>query len=50
VFGFAKNDQKDISEVELRAFRQLAALLLGYNDKQLEAALNSGSLLEVSPP
>jgi hypothetical protein len=49
VHGFAKSDLSNISGPELKAFRKLAALLLSYDDEQLLAALNSGTLVEVSP-
>ena len=47
MFCIAKSDRANITEVEEQAFRELAALLLGYTDAELVTALRSGALVEV---
>jgi hypothetical protein len=47
VHGFAKNEQDNISDDELAAFRLLAAEMMSYNDKALDKAIANGTLTEV---
>ena len=47
VHGFEKNDRANISDGELEAFKDIAAELLGRTVKQLDEALNDGSLTEI---
>lgn len=46
-YGFAKSARDNIDKAELEGFRELAGELLGYDDKQVEAALDAGALTEV---
>lgn len=45
--GFAKNQQANIKDNELKALRLLAKQLLGYNKKALSKAVKTGELIEV---
>jgi hypothetical protein len=45
--GFAKSDKANVSAKELKALKQLADVLLGFSDAQLEAAQAAGELIEV---
>ena len=47
VFGFAKNSIDNLSAIELREFRKMAAHLLALDDIQIDALLRSGQLEEV---
>jgi len=47
VHGFAKNEQDDIRDDELAAFKLLAAELLAYDADDLAKAVANGTLLEV---
>jgi hypothetical protein len=47
VHGFAKNEQDNIRDDELAAFKLLAAELLAYDDGALAAAMGNGTLTEV---
>ncbi len=47
VHGFAKNEQDDIREDELAAFKMLAAVMLSYDDVTLDDAIGNGTLMEV---
>ena len=46
--GFAKNDKANVSAKELMALKRLADVLLGFSEKQLEAARAAGELIEVT--
>ena len=48
VFGFEKNERANISAKELEALKMLAAELLALSSVQINEALDSGDLLEVS--
>ncbi len=48
VHGFAKSEKDNIETDELVAVKKLAAELLGYDDKTLAQAVDSGVLLEVN--
>jgi hypothetical protein len=48
VHGFAKNDQANIRDDELAAFRMLAAEMLGYRDEAIASAVSAGVLIEVT--
>lgn len=48
VYGFAKNARANIKADELDGLKKLAKELLGYTDRQLEKAIGSGALIEVS--
>jgi hypothetical protein len=45
--GFAKNEQDNIRDDELAAFKLLAARLLAYDDAALAKAIAAGVLMEV---
>lgn len=45
--GFAKNDKANVSPKELKALRQLADVLIGFSDEQLQTAKAAGELIEV---
>ena len=47
VHGFAKNEQDNIRDDELAAFRLLAAELMAYDDTALASAIANGTLMEV---
>lgn len=47
VHGFAKNAKANVSTKELKALRQLAHVLLGLSEEQLETAAVNGELIEV---
>ena len=47
VYGFEKNDRANISDGELEALKDIAAELLARTVKQLDEALNDGSLTEI---
>jgi hypothetical protein len=47
VHGFAKNEQDNIRDDELAAFRLLAAEMLSYDDAALAKAIANGTLTEV---
>lgn len=48
VYGFAKSDQDNISQNELQAFRELASEMLALDDKALTAAVENGTITEVT--
>ena len=47
VHGFAKNEQPNIRDDELAAFRMLAAELLNYRDEAIAQVVSAGVLIEV---
>ena len=47
VHGFAKNEQDNIRDDELAAFKLLAAEMLAYDDAALARAIGNGTLTEV---
>ena len=47
VHGFAKNEQDNIRDDELAAFRLLAAEMMAYDDETLARAKANGTLMEV---
>ncbi len=47
IFGFAKNQQDNISPKELKALKALAKQILNYTSAQLKVALNAGEFIEV---
>ena len=47
VHGFAKNELENIRNDELLALRRLASELLAYDDRALERAIASGTLMEI---
>ena len=46
-YGFAKNAQQNIGQLELKAFRKLAEVMLAFEGKELQAAINNGTITEV---
>jgi hypothetical protein len=47
MYGFAKNQQSNISDKELKALKLLAAKLLAYDSSQLAIAIAAQELYEV---
>ena len=47
VHGFAKNEQDNIRDDELAAFKMLAAEMLGYDESAIARAIETGTLSEV---
>lgn len=47
MYGFAKNQQDNISPKELKALKAMAKQILGYTPAQLKVALNAGEFIEV---
>ncbi|MEW6100585.1 MAG: type II toxin-antitoxin system RelE/ParE family toxin [Pseudomonadota bacterium] len=47
VLGFAKNERANIDAAELKALQELAKHYLGFDDRQIEQAIDSGVLTEV---
>lgn len=47
VHGFAKNEQDNIRDDELAAFKMLAAEMLAYDDAAIARAVANGTLTEV---
>ena len=47
LFGFAKNDQDNIDDDELKNLRKAAAKILGWNDKDVAALVAAGKWTEV---
>ena len=46
-YGFAKNARQNIGQSELKAFRKLAEVMLAFDGKELQAAINNGTITEV---
>lgn len=47
VFGFAKNERSNVSDIELEALKMLAHDLLSLNDSNLDQAVLGGQLMEI---
>jgi hypothetical protein len=47
LFGFAKNDQDNIDDVELKELRKAAAQMLGWHDKDVAALVAEGKWTEI---
>lgn len=47
IYGFEKNDRANITDDELEALKEIAAQLLARTGKQLDAAVQDGSLQEI---
>jgi hypothetical protein len=50
VFGFEKKDLSNINDAELEAFRELAAVILGYSDLEIAKRVADGALIEIERP
>jgi hypothetical protein len=48
MYGFAKNQQDNISAKELKALKAMAKQVLGYTPVQLKMVLNAGEFIEVN--
>lgn len=48
MYGFAKNQQDNISAKELKALKAMAKQVLGYTPEQLKMVLNAGEFIEVN--
>ncbi len=47
IFGFRKNERSTIDKDELRALQEVARDLLGFDERQLQSALDAGEITEV---
>lgn len=47
VYGFAKNEQDNISDDDLVALKKLATKMLNYSDEELTIAIKQKSLIEI---
>ncbi|MGK5090607.1 type II toxin-antitoxin system RelE/ParE family toxin [Deltaproteobacteria bacterium TL4] len=47
VHGFAKNEKSNITPKELKAFKELAKVLLGLSSEALNTAIDNGDFIEV---
>ena len=47
LYGFRKNERTSISQRELKVLQHLAHDLLGYDDRQLRVALDTGEIEEI---
>lgn len=47
IFGFAKKDQANIDDDELRALRKAAAEILSWSDAQISVLVKEGKWLEI---
>ena len=50
VFGFEKKDLANIRKDELEAFRELANVILGYNEAEMNQRVRDGALIAVRAP
>lgn len=50
VYGFQKKDTANIDHRELEAFRELAEVILGYTDVEIQQRVNDGALFNVEAP
>ncbi len=50
VYGFEKKDAANIDRRELEAFRELATVILGYTDAEIEQRVLDGALFKVEEP
>ena len=48
VYGFAKNDRDNISQVEKETLKELAKELLNYSEEILNMVIKEGGLIEVN--
>lgn len=48
LYGFNKNERSNIDKDELRALREVAKVLLGFDCRQLDVALEAGEIVEVT--
>jgi hypothetical protein len=47
VHGFARNEQDNLRDDELAAFKMLAVEMLAYHDAAIARAMGNGTLMEV---
>lgn len=50
VYGFEKKDLDNIKSIELEGFCELARVILGYSNGELDAQVQAGSLIEIKEP
>ena len=50
VYGFEKKNAANIDRRELEAFRELAEVILGYTDAEMEQRVKDGALFRVEEP
>jgi hypothetical protein len=49
-YGFEKKDLGNIKANELEAFRELADVILGYAEAEIQQRVADGALIEIRPP
>ena len=49
MYMFSKSDQDNINNEELKVFKKLAKIYLGFNDRQIKEAIKIKQLFEVKP-
>ena len=47
IHGFAKNEKSNLTRKELKAFKELAKVLLGLSINELNTAIDNGDLIEI---
>lgn len=47
IYGYAKNSKENISLKEEQALKKLAKIYFGYEEHEINKAVNSGELIEV---
>lgn len=47
LYGFGKNEKGNINQAELAALRELAKIVIGLEETQVQIAVNSGELIKV---
>jgi hypothetical protein len=50
VFGFEKKDMANISAKDLMAFREFAAIYLGYTAAEMDGLVRNGTLYQIQRP
>jgi hypothetical protein len=45
--GFAKNEKSNVTKSELADLKNLARLILSYNNEEMECAVVSGAIIEI---
>jgi hypothetical protein len=50
VYGFAKNEQDNIEDVDLKDYRQLADEVLNWKEMQVANVLTTGAWIEIAAP
>ena len=48
IYGFAKNQQANVTSKEKKVYRKLAEIYLDLNEKELKKLIESGEIIEVT--